>query len=40
MVLLEGLGKLKKKINDLIGIRTRDLPACRMALPPSTLPRS
>jgi hypothetical protein len=28
IVLLEGLGKSKKKSNDLSGYRTRDLPAC------------
>jgi hypothetical protein len=27
-VLLDGLVKLKKKINDLIGNRIRDFPAC------------
>jgi hypothetical protein len=35
---LEGLGKLKK-INDVIGTRTRDLPACSIAPQPSTLAR-
>jgi hypothetical protein len=34
---LEGLGKLKKS-NDLIGIRTRDLPACSVVPQPTTLP--
>jgi hypothetical protein len=29
-VRLEGLGKLKRKINDLIVTRTRNLPACRI----------
>jgi hypothetical protein len=33
MVQLEGLGKFKK-INGLIGTRTRDLPACRIATQP------
>jgi hypothetical protein len=33
-----GLGKLKKKINDLIRTATRDLPACRIATQPSKLP--
>jgi hypothetical protein len=37
-VRLEGLGKLKKNI-DLIGIRTRDLPACSIVPQPTTLPR-
>jgi hypothetical protein len=36
---LEGLGKLKKS-NDLIGIRTRDLPACSVVPQPTTLPRA
>jgi hypothetical protein len=31
-VLLEGLCKLKKKCNNLIGNRTRDLPACSIAV--------
>jgi hypothetical protein len=35
---LEGLDKLKKKINDLFGIRTRDLPVCNVVPQPSTLP--
>jgi hypothetical protein len=30
-VCLEGLGK-QKKYNDLIGNRTRDLPACRILI--------
>jgi hypothetical protein len=39
MVLLEGLGNMKKKkINDLIGNRTRNLPASNIALQPSKLP--
>jgi hypothetical protein len=38
-VRLEGLGKLKKS-NDLIVIRTRDLPACRIVPQPTTLPRA
>jgi hypothetical protein len=35
----EGLGKLKKKkkINDLIRILTRDLPACSIVPQPTTL---
>jgi hypothetical protein len=37
-VRLEGLGKLKK-FNDLIGNRTRDLPACGIVPQPTTLPR-
>jgi hypothetical protein len=28
IVRLKGLGKLKKKSNDVIGTRTRDIPAC------------
>jgi hypothetical protein len=39
MVPLEGLGKLKKS-NDLIGTRTRDLPACGIVPQPTTLPRA
>jgi hypothetical protein len=35
---LEGLGKFKK-IN-LIGIRSRDLPACIIVPQPTTLPRA
>jgi hypothetical protein len=27
-VRVEGLGKIEKKFNDLIGNQTRDLPAC------------
>jgi hypothetical protein len=30
-VRLEGLGQLKKKYNDLIGNRTRDIPSCNSA---------
>jgi hypothetical protein len=37
IVRLEGLGKLKKS-NDLIGIRTRDLPACNIVLEATALP--
>jgi hypothetical protein len=33
MVRLEGLDKLEK-FNDLIGTRTRDLPACSISLQP------
>jgi hypothetical protein len=36
---LEGLGKLKKS-NDLLGIRTSDLPACSILPQPPTLPRA
>jgi hypothetical protein len=36
---LEGLGKLKKKIH-LMGTQTRDLPACSIVPPPTTLPRA
>jgi hypothetical protein len=36
-VRLEGLGKFKKS-NDLIGTRTRDLPACSIVSQPTTLP--
>jgi hypothetical protein len=36
---MEGLGKLKK-FSDLIESRTLDLPACRIAPQPSTLPRA
>jgi hypothetical protein len=43
-VRLEGLGKLKKKNkkknNDLIGNRTRILPACSIVPQPTTLPCS
>jgi hypothetical protein len=38
-VRLEGFGKLKES-NDLIGTRTRDLPACRIESQPTTLPRT
>jgi hypothetical protein len=36
-VRLEGLGKLEKENNDLIGTRTRDLPACSIVPEPTTL---
>jgi hypothetical protein len=36
---LEGLGQLKKS-NDLIGIRSRDLPACSIVSQPTTIPRA
>jgi hypothetical protein len=36
MAQLEGLGQLKK-LNDFIGPRTRDLPACSIVPQPSTL---
>jgi hypothetical protein len=39
MLWLEGLGKLKK-LNNLTGTRTRDLPDCSIAPQPSTLPRA
>jgi hypothetical protein len=39
-VRLEGLGRLKKKSDDLIGKRTRDLPACSIVPQPTTLPRA
>jgi hypothetical protein len=35
---LEGLRQLKK-VNDFIGNRTRDLPACSTVPQPTTLPR-
>jgi hypothetical protein len=35
-----GIRKLKKKINDLIGNRTRDLPACSIVLQRTTLLRA
>jgi hypothetical protein len=35
---LKGLGKLKKKFNDLVRIRTRDLPAYSIVSQPITLP--
>jgi hypothetical protein len=37
--MLEGLGQLKK-INDLIGNRTRYLAACSIVPQPTTLPRA
>jgi hypothetical protein len=37
-VLLEGLGKLKKKVH-LIRTRTRDLPACSVVPQPTMRPR-
>jgi hypothetical protein len=37
MVLLEELSRLKK-LKDLVGTRTRDLPACRIATQSPTLP--
>jgi hypothetical protein len=37
---LEGLGQLKKKSNDLIGIRNRNLTACSIVPQPTTLPRA
>jgi hypothetical protein len=40
IVRLEILGKLRKRINDLIGTRTRDLPAWNKDPQPYTLPRS
>jgi hypothetical protein len=40
IVRLEGLGKLKKKSNDLIGNRPRDLPAYSIVPQPTTLPRA
>jgi hypothetical protein len=38
LVRLEGLGQLKKS-NHLIGLRTRDLPACSIMPQPTTIPR-
>jgi hypothetical protein len=38
-VRLEELGKLKK-LNDFIGTRIRDLPACSIMPQPTTLPRA
>jgi hypothetical protein len=38
IVRLERLGKWEK-CNDLIGTRTRDLPACSLVSQPTTLPR-
>jgi hypothetical protein len=41
LVRLERLGQLnKQKSDDLIGTRTRDFPACTIALQPSVLPRA
>jgi hypothetical protein len=40
IVRVEGLGQLKKKSNDLIGIRTRDLSTCSTVPAPTTLPRA
>jgi hypothetical protein len=37
IVQVEGLDQLKK-LNDLIGNRTRDLPACSIVPQPTTLP--
>jgi hypothetical protein len=39
IVRLEGLGQLKNS-NDLIGTRTRDLPACSIVPQPTTLPHA
>jgi hypothetical protein len=39
IVRLKGLGKLRN-FYDLIGTRTRDLPACRIAPQPSTIPHA
>jgi hypothetical protein len=39
IVRLEGLGKLKKKINVLIGTWTRDLQACSIVPQAARLPR-
>jgi hypothetical protein len=39
IVQLEGLGT-QKKFNDLMGNRTRDLPACSIVSQPTTLPRA
>jgi hypothetical protein len=39
IVRLEGLGQLKK-FYDIIGNRTRDLPACSMVSELTTLPRA
>jgi hypothetical protein len=39
-VWLEGLGKLKKKCNDFIGNRNRELPACNIVPQQTTLPRA
>jgi hypothetical protein len=40
MAWLEGLDKLKKKSNELIVNRTRDLPVCSIMVQPTTLPRA
>jgi hypothetical protein len=37
---LERMGKFKKKSNDFIGIRARNLLACSTAPEPTTLPRA
>jgi hypothetical protein len=37
---LEGLSKLKKKNNDLIGNRIRDLPSCSIVPQRTTLPHT
>jgi hypothetical protein len=37
---LGGLGKLKKKIDDLIGSRTRNLPACNIVSQSNALSRA
>jgi hypothetical protein len=37
---LEGFGKLKKKSNDFIGTRIRDIPDCSIAPQSSTLSRA
>jgi hypothetical protein len=39
IVRLQGLGQLGNRF-DLIGTRTRDLPACSVVLQPTTLPRA
>jgi hypothetical protein len=40
IVRVEGVGKLKKKKINLIGGRSRDIPACSIVLQPTTLPRA
>jgi hypothetical protein len=40
IVWLEGLSKLKKKFNDLVGTRTRDLLICSIVPQPTTLSRA
>jgi hypothetical protein len=40
IVRLEGLCKLEKKSNDLVGNRTCDLPAYSIVPQPTTLPRA